>query len=106
MRTVESVEEIDGEVFVTVKIRGSDNEITKFQEDVLGQTVTLTHPDHPVWTMAKFGLILVAMVVLSYINASNFDMTEYVFLGQMTSILLGIGGFEIFNKLRKRSKDE
>ena len=60
----------------------------------------MKNASHPVWSLAKLGMLLVFLVVFSWINASQFDETELKVIGWVMGLY---GGVEfISNKLEKR----
>lgn len=61
--------------------------------------------NHPIWSLARFGLAVVAVTVVLSINASDFDETE---IKTITEIAILVGGYEgaaaFFN--RKKPKED
>jgi hypothetical protein len=57
--------------------------------------------DHPVWTILTHSVYLGFATLFMWLNASNFDSTEWVTIGQMAG---AFGGVELLkSKLGKSS---
>jgi len=66
----------------------------------------MNDPDHPVWKIVKLLVLLGFMIFLSYVNASNFDQTEWTFITQMIVIMFGAEGLQEIIKTWKKKNEQ
>ncbi len=57
-------------------------------------------PDHPIWSLLRYAILMLVLTGVLWQNASNFDMTEIKSLITMLIVMTGWGGVE--QVLRKR----
>lgn len=56
-------------------------------------------PNHPAWPIIRMGIILVALILILWLNAEHFDVTEIRTIISMFLALLGAEGVsKIFQK--------
>lgn len=65
-------------------------------------TVDAFHnPNHPIWGLARIGLVLTALTVTLALSASHFDSTEIQTIGIMFGTVVGA---EVLPKFLPKSK--
>lgn len=61
----------------------------------------MNDPKHPIWAIIRTGILLLALIVVLWVNASNFDGTE---LKTIVAMFLAAIGAEAATKLMSGSK--
>ena len=49
----------------------------------------MKNPDHPVWKLTNWLVLLVFVTLFAWTNASNFDETEVKMIGQLMLAMFG-----------------
>lgn len=58
---------------------------------------------HPIWSLLNLSIILAFVLLFSYINATNFDVTELKMIVEFIAVM---GGWEFFKSRMRNSKTE
>lgn len=66
----------------------------------------MSNPDHPIWSIARILTIMLAIWLFSFVNASDFDITEWTMLGQFYTVLFGVEGALAVAKFRKYKNEQ
>lgn len=61
----------------------------------------MNDPKHPIWAIIRTAILLLALIVVLWVNASNFDGTE---LKTIVAMFLAAIGAETATKLMSGSK--
>lgn len=61
----------------------------------------MNDPKHPIWAIIRTAILLLALIVVLWVNASNFDGTE---LKTIVAMFLAAIGAETTTKLMSGSK--
>ncbi len=68
--------------------------------------MTIFPQDHPIWRIINLAVVFLGVTMILYVNASNFDETEWTAIIGLISLMGGYEGLKHFVAIPKsKSKD-
>jgi len=71
---------------------------------IIGDMTSMQDPKHPIWSILRLVVLMVAMCVTLWSNASNFDVTELRSI--ITMFFVAASSEAVVGVLTKRKKEE